>query len=68
MAKPNYSSLLSQIAAESDSDAKQLLIDQCYIFNLELTTAEKDLFNYIADDYIADNPDNNNVSYIGEYL
>ena len=60
--------LLSQIAAESDSDAKQLLIDQCYIFNLELTTAEKDLFNYIADDYIADNPDNNNVSYIGEYL
>ena len=68
MAKPNYSSLLSQIVAESDSDAKQLLIDQCYIFNLELTTAEKNLFNYVADDYIADNPDNNNVSYIGEYL
>lgn len=68
MAKPNYSSLLSQIAAESDSDAKQLLIDQCYIFNLELTAAEKDLFNYVADDYIIDNPDNDNVSYIGEYL
>ena len=32
MSKPNYASLLAQIAAEDDATAKQALIDQCYIF------------------------------------
>ena len=45
MANPNYASLLAQIAAETDSTAKQALIDQCYVFTEDLTAAEKELFN-----------------------
>ena len=55
---PDYATLLPQIAAENDSDAKQLLIDQCYQFNVLLTQTEKNLFNYIDSDYIP-------INYVG---
>ena len=48
MAKPDYATLLSQIAAAS-GDTKTALEAQCYVFEEELTDAEKDLFNYVSD-------------------
>lgn len=56
MPNPNYATLLAQIAAESDSTAKQALIDQCYVFTEALTENEKELFEYSAFGYVADNP------------
>lgn len=56
MANPDYATLLGQIAQEEDSDAKQLLIAQCYVFEELLTEEEKDLFNYFQSGYIEDNP------------
>tara|TARA_B100000579_G_scaffold347289_1_gene300325 strand:- start:14350 stop:14535 length:186 start_codon:yes stop_codon:yes gene_type:complete len=58
MAKPDYATLLPQIAAETDSDAKQLLINQTYIFTEELTQAEKNLFGYVDSDYLP-------INYVG---
>ncbi len=55
---PDYATLLPQIAAETDSDAKQLLINQCYQFNVPLSQTEKNLFNYIDSDYIP-------INYVG---
>ena len=71
MANPNYASLLAQIAAETDANAKQALIAQCYIFNEPLTDAEKELFNYTTSDYIENNPGiagNSFASYVGIYI
>lgn len=56
MANPDYATLLPLIAAETDPVAKQALIDQCYVFEEELTDAEIDLFRYFYDGYIEDNP------------
>ncbi len=56
MANPDYATLLPQIAAETDPTAKQALIDQCYVFTDPLTVEERELFEYSAFDYIADNP------------
>lgn len=56
MANPDYSTLLAQIAAETDPVIKQQLIDQCYIFEDPLTNEEKELFEYCAFDYIENNP------------
>jgi len=56
MAKPDYALLLSRIAQETDPIKKQELIDACYVFTEELTEDEKDLFNYVSKEYIADNP------------
>ena len=47
MAKPDYASLLAQIAAETDATAKAALEAQCYQFPEPLTAAEEDLFNYV---------------------
>jgi len=79
MSKPDYSSLLAQIAAEDDVDAKQALIDQCYVFpasvaddpNTEaneavdnsLTDTEEELFEYVEDDYIPNEV--NGTRYVG---
>jgi hypothetical protein len=72
MAKPNYASLLAQIAVEADADTKQALIDQCYVFTEALTEEEEDLFSYVARDYFEDNPGDdaqgNFVSYVGVYF
>ena len=56
MSNPDYATLLPQIAAETDAVKKQILIDQCYQFNVPLTEAEEDLFAYINSGYIQDNP------------
>jgi thioredoxin-like negative regulator of GroEL len=66
MANPDYATLLAQIAAESDATAKAALIAQCYIFTETLTTAEEELFDYVAKDYIDDTP-GTTTSYIGIY-
>ena len=58
MANPDYATLLAQIAAESDSTAKQALIDQCYVFETTPSESERNLFNYMALDYVEDNPAN----------
>lgn len=72
MAKPNYASLLAQIAVETDPIAKQALIDQCYVFTEPLTEAEEDLFGYVVRDCFEDNPgedpQGNYVSYVGVYF
>ena len=56
MANPDYASLLAQIAAESDSTAKQALIDQCYVFETTPSESEQNLFNYVATSYVEINP------------
>ena len=56
MSKPNYASLLAQIAAETDPSAKAALEAQCYQFPEPLTAAEENLFNYVSTDYLIGNP------------
>ena len=71
MANPNYATLLAQIAAETDSDARQLLIKQCYVFEEELTEEEQDLFSYMFRNYVEPNPGYESgeyVSYVGVYI
>ena len=66
MAKPNYASLLAQIAAETDPTAKAALEAQCYRFPEPLTAAEENLFNYVEEGYIEDNP-GTTTAYVGVY-
>ena len=70
MAKPDYATLLSQIAAAS-GDAKTALELQCYVFEEELTDTEKNLFNYVSDEYFLFNPGTESEtfkSYVGVYF
>jgi len=73
MAKPDYATLLPQIAAETDAVKKQALIDECYQFNEPLTQEEEDLFAYINSGYIQDNPNATDgtpetfISHVGVY-
>ncbi len=70
MSKPDYASLLAQIAATSNTVLKAELIAQCYVFTEELTEAEIELFNYTNSGYIEYNPgikDNAYSSYVGTY-
>ena len=62
MANPDYATLLAQIAAETDSTARQTLINQCYVFETTPTTSEQTLFNYVESDYVEDNPGNTDDS------
>jgi hypothetical protein len=66
MSKPDYASLLAQIAVETDPTAKAALEAQCYQFPEPLTPAEEDLFAFVNSDYIQDNP-GTTTSYIGVY-
>ena len=66
MSKPNYASLLAQIAAETDPTAKAALEAQCDQFPEPLTTEEENLFNYVSTDYLEDTPGTTS-SYIGIY-
>jgi hypothetical protein len=72
MPNPDYETLLGQIAQETNPVAKQALIEQCYVFEEELTEAEKDLFNYVLNGYIDDNPGYDDadtyVSFVGVYF
>ena len=56
MANPDYASLLALIAAETDPVIKAQLEAQCYVFTDSLTDAERELFEYVAFDYVEDNP------------
>ena len=55
MANPDYATLLSQIAAASGA-TKTALEAQCYVFDEALTDTEKNLFNYVFDEYLTPNP------------
>ena len=55
MANPDYATLLTQIAAASGA-AKTALELQCYVFEEALTDTEKNLFNYVSDEYFLFNP------------
>ena len=55
MANPDYATLLSQIAAASGA-AKTALELQCFVFEEALTDTEKNLFNYVSDEYFLFNP------------
>jgi hypothetical protein len=71
MTKPDYKTLLAQIAQETDPVRKQELIDECYVFTEELTDEEKELFGYMNDDYVEKNPGiagNMFSSYVGIYI
>ena len=70
MAKPDYATLLSQIAAAS-GDAKTALELQCFVFEEPLTDTEKNLFNYVSDEYFLFNPGTDSgtfKSYVGVYF
>ena len=70
MAKPDYATLLSQIAAASGA-AKTALELQCFVFEEALTDTEKNLFNYVSDEYFLFNPGTDSgtfKSYVGVYF
>jgi hypothetical protein len=70
MANPDYATLLSQIAAAS-GDAKTALELQCFVFEEALTDTEKNLFNYVSDEYFLFNPGTDSgtfKSYVGVYF
>ena len=70
MAKPDYTTLLPLIAAETDPTAKAALEAQCYVFNEVLTADEENLFGYVNNNYLLLNPgqeDNSFKSYVGVY-
>ena len=67
MTNPNYATLLPQIAAESDPTAKQNLINQCYVFTATPTDEEKELFEYMKQDYVQNNPGNADDSSFSAY-
>ena len=70
MANPDYATLLSQIAAASGS-TKTALEAQCYVFDEELSDTEKNLFNYVFDEYLTFNPGTDSgtfKSFVGVYF
>jgi|TARA_R110000787_G_scaffold13161_1_gene41652 hypothetical protein len=70
MANPDYATLLTQIAAASGA-AKTALELQCYVFEEALTDTEKNLFNYVSDEYFLFNPGTDSgtfKSYVGVYF
>ena len=71
MAKPDYATLLGQIAVETDPKKKATLEAQCFVFNEPLTEAEEELFGYVNNNYIRFNPGeeaNKFKSYVGTYF
>ena len=70
MANPDYATLLSQIAAASGA-AKTALELQCFVFEEALTDTEKNLFNYVSDEYFLFNPGTDSgtfKSFVGVYF
>ena len=56
MSNPDYASLLTLIAAETDPIVKAQLEAQCYVFTEIITEEERELFEYVAFDYVENNP------------
>ena len=70
MANPDYATLLASIAAASGA-AKTALEQQCYVFDEALTDTEKNLFNYVFDEYLKFNPGTDSGtfnSFVGVYF
>ena len=70
MANPDYATLLASIASATGS-ARTALEAQCYVFEEELTDTEKNLFNYVSDEYFLFNPGTDSgtfKSYVGVYF
>tara|TARA_R100001015_G_C4601196_1_gene156134 strand:- start:59 stop:292 length:234 start_codon:yes stop_codon:yes gene_type:complete len=70
MANPDYATLLSSIASASGA-AKTALELQCYVFDEELSDTEKNLFNYVFDEYLTFNPGTDSgtfKSFVGVYF
>ena len=70
MANPDYATLLSQIAAASGA-TKTALEAQCYVIDEALTDTEKNLFNYVFDEYLTFNPGTDSgtfKSFVGVYF
>ena len=62
MANPDYATLLASIAAATGA-TRTALEAQCYVFEEPLTDTEKNLFNYVFDDYLTFNPGTESGTY-----
>ena len=70
MANPDYATLLASIASATGA-AKTALEAQCFVFDEALTDTEKNLFNYVFDDYLTFNPGTDSgtfKSFVGIYF
>ena len=68
---PNYADLFALLAITTDPILRQELEDQIYQFNAPLTPEEAQLFDYVYQDYIINNPGiqgNSFSSYVGIYI
>lgn len=71
MENPDYFALFAQYEAETDPQIRANLITQIYQFNEILIPAEIELFGYMQDDYVENNPGYINTeynSYVGVYI
>jgi len=71
MAKPDYATLLKQIAETTDPALKAELEAECYQFPEPLTEEEEGLFDFLPKGYVENNPgydDGEYVSYAGVYI
>jgi hypothetical protein len=67
---PDYETLLTLRARETDSIVKTALEAQTYLFVQLLSDNEKTVFDYVKSGYIENNPGysaNTYVSYVGKY-
>ncbi len=70
MANPDYATLLASIAAATGA-TRTALEAQCYVFEEPLTDTEKNLFNYVFDEYLTFNPGTDSgtfKSFVGVYF
>jgi hypothetical protein len=68
---PNYAELFEQYRLETDPFIKEQILDQIYVFNEPLTIEEAQLFGYVYDGYIENDPgvvDGVFSSYVGVYI
>lgn len=68
---PLYEKGLQLIKKETDENVVASLKKEIYTFVRELTPEENNVFNYIEDGYVADNPGivgNSFSSYVGVYI
>ena len=67
--KPNYAEKLAAAAQEQDPDKKASLLREAYFFPEEVTPEERELFDYMQEDYVQDHPrvtpGNREESYVG---
>ena len=62
MANPDYATLLASIA-DATGATRTALEAKCYVFEEPLTDTEKNLFNYVFDDYLTFNPGTESGTY-----